>query len=570
MAVAKLEQMTEEQRFLVRQSMDHMDSHYDEGMGLLRNSEDEELAKHSTRGSSHYAVGLLLRDRTGDLEKACRVMERVLDMQFHCPGEIYDGTFRTSPQAEHPPVGNYPWQELGQGHAFFLAATLEKITNAFLEKAIGNGDSGILQDRNTEAVRATLEAACDAVLPPVWKSYDPNWREFIACSFAVALELAEARLPASLVARIDHAMKRAVEGSIARRLSDAIPMNTNIELMHLFICDYYGSRFGNAEWITHVDREASAFLEAFREFGTFAEFNTTTYYGVDVTVLGLIRRFGKTASVTAMGKEVERGLWRNIALYYNPNLENISGPFSRAYEMNMLGHSSMGVFIYLALGRGYEHLAAINCESGHDPMIALAGVDVPDDVLPALKKHSGNRFVEKEFRELCERDKPGENRNTCKASAWIEERLMIGAMSGSRNTNGQMHPATIHWATENGDRYYLRLLRRVPGQSWNSHLRGITFEASVNSKGLEIEVVLQTNYDVEVYFEITGPNVGASIISHSSWKLPGLRLAVISDTLSEPTIATGNGLTEIVYLHEAQLASNKEKMMKFKLAIQPD
>ena len=32
----------------------------------------------------------------------------------------------------------------------------------------------------------------------------------------------------------------------------------------------------------------------------------------------------------------------------------------------------------------------------------------------------------------------------------------MGAMSGSRNTNGQMHPATVHWQTETGDRYYLR------------------------------------------------------------------------------------------------------------------
>lgn len=569
MASAMLEQMSEEQLFLIRQSMEHMDRHYDESMGLLRNSKDGELTKHSTRGSSHYAVGLLLRGEPGDLERACRVMERVLDMQFVCPGEIYEGTFRTSPQAEHPPAGNYPWRELGQGHAYFLATTRDKISASFLDLAIGNPKTGIPTDADRSAIRETLEAAFDRVLPPVWKSYDPNWREFIACSFAVILELFEDVLPKALVARIDRAMRLAVEGSIARRLSDAIPMNTNIELMHMFICDYFGSRFGDAGWLAHTDREASAFLESFREFGSFAEFNTTTYYGVDLTVLGLIRQYGKTASTTAMGREVEQGLWRNIALFYNANLENMSGPFSRAYEMEMLGHSSVGVFVYLALGRGYEHLAGINCESGHDPIIALAGVDVPEDVLPVLKAHSGDRFVEKRFRELCERDKPGDNRNLCKATAWIESRRMIGAMSGSRNTNGQMHPATIHWMTEIGDNYYLRLLRRLPGESWNSHLRGIVFEAAASEEGLEIDVRLRTDGDVEVYFEITGPDVEASVIEESGWRLPGLELSVSADAPT-PTVVRGKGLAEIVYPHRAGQDGLSEGHMSFELKMLPD
>lgn len=563
---AMLEKMTEEQRFLVRQSMEHMDRYYDESMGLLRNSEDGELTRHSTRGSSHYAVGLLLRGAPGDFERACRVMERVLDMQFDCPDEIYHGTFRTSPQAGHPPAGNYPWRSLGQGHAYFLASTFEKISAAFLESAVGGARTGIPADADREAIREALEAAVDAVLPPVWKSYDPNWREFIACSFAVILELFEASLPEALVARIDRAMKLAVEGSIARRQSDAVPMNTNIELMHLFICDYYGSRYEDAAWLEHAGREAAAFVESFREFGSFAEFNTTTYYGVDLTVLGLIRQYGKSDSVTVMGREVEQGLWRNIALYYNANLENMSGPFSRAYEMEMLGHSSVGVFIYLALGRGYEHLAGINCESGHDPIIALAGVDVPEDVLPVLKSHPGDRYVEKRFRELCERDKPGHNRNLCTASAWIESSRMIGAMSGSRNTNGQMHPATIHWMTESGDKYYLRLLRRLPGESWNSHLRGIAFEASASKDGLGVDVELRTDRDIEVYFEITGPGVEASIISESGWQFPGLALDVEADA-PVPAVKVEKGLAEIVYVHRAGHGGLAPGQMRFKLAV---
>ena len=38
--------------------------------------------------------------------------------------------------------------------------------------------------------------------------------------------------------------------------------------------------------------------------------------------------------------------------------------------MEMREHSSIGVFLIFA-GEGYEHLTGMNCESGHDPMIAL-------------------------------------------------------------------------------------------------------------------------------------------------------------------------------------------------------
>lgn len=74
-----LDQLTAEQLFLVRQAMAEMDSHYDEEMHMLWNVEDGEGKRHSTRGSAHYAVGLLIRNGAGDLERACAVLNKVLE-----------------------------------------------------------------------------------------------------------------------------------------------------------------------------------------------------------------------------------------------------------------------------------------------------------------------------------------------------------------------------------------------------------------------------------------------------------------------------------------------------------
>ncbi|MGN7764378.1 hypothetical protein [Paenibacillus sp. 22594] len=566
MTEVMIERLSDQQRFLLVQSLEMMDPLYDGAMELLR--DEEEPDKHNTRSSGHYALALLMRNASGDAERAYGVLERVMDLQFDCPDEIYHGTFRTSPQAGLPPAGNYDWKKFAPGFAFFLSETVEKVGKKLTGQLAGQGNlaaSG-LEDK---AIRQALRNAVDEVLPPVWKSYDPNWREFIACTFAVILDEFEALMPTALVRRMDDSMRKAVGASIDRRFSDAIPMNSNILLMHIFITHYYGYRFADAAWMGHADREAADMLAAYGEFSSLAEFNTTTYYGVDLTVLGMWRVYGKTAVIRETGGKLEHGLWANIAQFYNPNLENLSGPFGRAYEMELVGHSSIGVFLYLALGKGYEYMTAVNCETSHDPLIALVGVDLPEELLPQFKMHAGDCRTERQFRELCERDKPGENRNLCTAAAWIESKRMIGAMSGSRNTNGQMHPATIHWMNADGEKCYLRLLRREKGKGWNSHLRGMVFEAAVQKDWLSVDVQLSTDLEIEVYFEISGPGLSPALteITPDIWALPNLSCKV-SATAPDPVIYWDQEakLLEIIYLYRPQ---DGDSHMNFTLQLDP-
>lgn len=556
-----LEQMTPEQVFLVKQAMEEMDRHYDEEKRMLRNAEGGRSERHSTRGSAHYAVGLLIRNGEGDLDRACAVLDQVLEQQFDAPDEIYHGTFKTSPQAAEPPSGGYPWKRFGPGFAYYLSSTLDRISGHLAEE-LGAGNEG------RKSVEEALGRAANRVIPPVWKSYDPNWREFIACAFAVILEHFELRLPRDLIRRMDEAMDKAVTGSIDRRLSDAIPMNTNIELMHLFVVHYYGNRYGNEAWIRHADLEAERFLEEFAEFGALAEFNSTTYYGVDLTVLGLIRKYARTDRFKAIGQKVEHGLWHTIALFYHPGLENMAGPYARAYEMEMTAHSSMGVFFYLAFGERLKHLAGVNCETGHDPMIALVGVDVPDPVKAKLLGEPVERLVTRRYRELCERDKPGENRNVCTATAWLGRTLMIGACSGSRNTNGQFHPATIHWRSGDGGRYSLRLIRREPEGGWKSHLRGYYVDAAAAPGKLTTAVTLETGKALDIYFEVCGPGVTAAGVTPSAWTFPGLSLRVEAKA-PEPIVRERDGGVEIIYPYRPA-SPEAASFMEFKLEVSPE
>ncbi|CAN7229102.1 hypothetical protein LJR153_000889 [Paenibacillus sp. LjRoot153] len=527
-------QLNEEQTFALRHYLTGCDARYDGDTRLLRNF----AHKYDTRASSHYAFGLLLRDQTGDVERASDLISSIIRLQLDAPEEIYHGTFRRTDKDLDPPNGNYPWQQMDKpGFAFFLEETLTRI-GAELEKMMGQGDGVQEQFRN----------AVDRVLPRVWASYDPNWREFIGCSFGAILALFEEKLSPELVAQIDEAMEKTVSASIARRLSDAIPMNTNIEVMHIFIVDFFGDRFGHGAWTQHAQKEILKFRSHFSEFDSFAEFNSTTYYAVDLTALGLWRAFGKSAAMHEVGNQVLQGLWENIALFYNPNLENLSGPYTRAYEMEMLHHSSLGAHLYLALGAGYEHMVENGDDEELDPLLIYVSGGAPSHVQPKLVKQSESRQVTKQFRELCERNKPGENTPLCTATAWITESYMMGGLSGSENTSGQLHPATVHWHGEDGEVYSVRLVRREVGGHWSKHMRGIRYNAKADQDGLQIDVHFTAEQPIELLFEFRGSGLDPAGLTPSLWKQPGIVLAVEAEA-PEPSIATREGYLELVYMY---------------------
>ncbi|MBY9079164.1 hypothetical protein KIH86_24390 [Paenibacillus sp. HN-1] len=528
-------EMTEQQLYLVSQAMKEMDAHFDrEGYMVCEEVKGEWC--HATRESAHYALGLLLRDEGKDAETAVKVIDRVLDMQLTADGEIYDGTFVQSPQRPRPPAGYTAWGVFPPGYGYANPDAMDEVYRRFAEYA------GLKEPELFELFRR----AADEVYPRVWRSFDPNWREFIACTFALILEHFEEKLPKEQVEEIDRAMQRTVSASLERFLSQSIPTNTNIELMHLFISHYYGHRYESLEWTVHAELGAMRLLQDYREFHSFAEFNSSTYYGVDLTVLGMWRRYSRTDSFKGIGQEMEHGLWEDIADFYEPNLENLCGPFARSYENEITEHSSIGVFLYLALGEDYRHLTGVNCETSHDPMIALVGTDVPEAVRMKLSASQGERSIFRRFKELCERDLPGHNRHVCAASAWITPALMIGGMSGSRNTNGQMHNATAHWLAGDGKRYTLRMVRRAVGETWNSHLRGMAFNAEASERRLDIAAEFHSETPVELVFEIGGEDVSGVEIAPGRWNLPGLTVSVEADA-PEPVLLHTGTKAEIVY-----------------------
>jgi hypothetical protein len=449
-------------------AMQGMDERWDEAMGLLWESQDAQRLPphHSIRGSLWYAFGLLMRQRPADTSRAVRVIEAVLTYQLDAPDRVFHGTFLRAPEEPYPPI---------------------------------------------EAV--------------IWRDYDPNWREFMTTALAlVLLEYAE-QLPGSLVEQIEGATKKAVAGARARGLSASY---TNIALMHAFMLCFAGSRFGEPAWLAEGEQMAREVYRLFKQHEAFAEYNSPTYYGVDLYALALWRSYPELSPLLAqLGTQLEALLWEDLAQFYHADLRNLAGPYDRSYGMDMRRYVAViGIWLRLVMDKTRAPLPDTDhpCDHGHDlgfvPLITFLGAQVP---LPALEHciaFRGERQIERVVAEAPRRV----------VTAWLGQDRMLGGELTSLTPpqSTQLYPATLHWRIDSEQIGWVRLLYLEP------------VDARATKNRLEIATTSQMT------FLICAPGARREQIERDNWCLP--QLAVRVETSAETLdVETHNGLFAVVY-----------------------
>ncbi|MBI5302670.1 MAG: hypothetical protein HY868_11075 [Chloroflexi bacterium] len=429
-------------------AMRWMESHWDEAAGLLGNPGDDDHATpyHSIRGSVWYAFGLLMRNSAGDVARAVRVMDTVLDYQFDAPGRVFHGTFFRAPEEPYPPA--------------------------------------------------------DAV---IWRDYDPNWREFIITALALVLFEYTEQLPETLTQKMDGAIRKAVAGALARGLSASY---TNIALMYAFMLCFAGKRFDEPAWFAEGERMAREVYRLFKQHDAFAEYNSPTYYGVDVYALALWRSYPALSPLLAqLGSEMEATLWRDIAQFYHADLRNLAGPYDRSYGMDLCRYISViGIWMRLATDKqlapfpNTDHPFDHEHDIGFVPLVAFLGANVPPDALEHFVAFRGERQVEHVLA-----DAP-----RCVATAWLGKDRIIGGEFTSRTApqSNQLHPATIHWRVDAEHVGWVRAF----------YLEPVDARASKNR--------LEMTTTSEIAFLVHAPGARIAQIARDTWDLPGLSLRV--------------------------------------------
>ena len=304
---------------------------------------------------------------------------------------------------------------------------------------------GLQYDRPGTVVHGTYRRFLEWPDPPaepvMWEDYDPNWRQFVGTTFAVILEDFSDQLSADLVAAIDASIGLACAGEADGRIP---PSYSNPALMRAWLDGWYGRRTGDDALVQRGLAFAEAIVTEFDRYDAFDEFNSPTYYGIDLYALRLWQRFSPDPYFATNGARLELAVWQSAGAFYNANLRNFCGPFTRSYHPDATRSVTMfSLWIWALLGRELAPLPALDAaivDHGHDLM---AG--------PLFDRLTRGSFTY----ELAEFVAFGETRAVAQelsrrrhASAWIGPQLMIGAESSGIDWGGwaQFMPATAHWS----------------------------------------------------------------------------------------------------------------------------
>ena len=528
--------LSPEAQILIEEAVQRLSSAYDAKTGLVRWGTE---SRPSVRDSMYTALGLMILGM--DLKQVCRICEAVLDLQLIAPEEIWHGCFRHHPQEPLPPSMPFDWKRLGLEGRYFADITWERLSARYDRLLACSPLSTAFRD---EAGRLLSQALHETV-PVVWDTYEPNLREFVGMVFAMLLEHFADRLPVPLVCRLEESGRQLMIGAIARAKSDFTPLNTNIRIMYIFLLDWFGCRLGEPSWQEESLVQARKLLVEYREFHAVAEFNSPTYYGVDLSTIGYWQRYGSREELRALGAELEEGLWRDAADFYNPDMRNFCGPYSRNYEMEMQLHTCFCDLMFLGLGAERFPWHPFSEESVCNPLLVLGQVHIPKDVIQRLTEKCGPRYLKRNFRELSERGDPACRQALCTAMAYITPTLMLGTLSGSENPSHQLHPLTVFW--QNGEEIgTIRLLRSLPDGRM-IHLHTVLFDGALEETRINMRVDNRTGQDVDVFFEIACQGLSEDQLLPDKWELPGLTVRLAANAPAPLVRRMDSRIVRVVY-----------------------
>jgi len=434
------------------------------------------------RESSWYALGLLLRDEPGDRARAIKTFSSILDQQYHTPGTKFDGTYRRSPN-EPTPGAN----------------------------------------------------------PVVWRDYDPNWRTFIGTTFVVAMTEYPEKLPEALKARMNKAIVYGLEGEMHE--GRLLPSYTNIALMYGYLWSYAARLGGRPDWTEPAMQWQREVYRLYKQHDAFNEYNSPTYAGTDFYALALWRDYGLTEETRRMGSEMEDGLWRATAAFYNANLRNISGPYDRAYGMDMQSYVSIdGLWLRMVLDRKLAPLNSFDPPVDHAadlwfiPLMVIVDARIPEDALETFRHFTGEHAVRRAI----------EGQRV--ATAWIGRTLIYGGEITGKSrlvdADSQFHPVTAQWLTPQGTIGWLNVTATPE------------IDADATKQGIEI-----STRPGDVSFRVAAPEIKAANLIADTWTVSGLNVHLTSDAKSFKAVA-GDGFVDVTYADASHISLRFEQTLQ--------
>lgn len=375
---------------------------------------------------------------------------------------------------------------------------------------------------------------------------DQNWREFIGCDLIVIFENHKDVLPADLLLDIKSSLIHAAKGASIR---DVQAEYTNISIMSSFLMNYVGTEFGIEKLKIAGLNKAREIYKLFHQYNTFSEYNSPTYDGVSLISLSLWRELAE-GELKMMGTVLEKSLWQEMAVHYNPILKNMTGPYIRSYGMDMRKYYSItGIVLAVALddedfaplpkGQAPKYLEISNIA----PLLHL-GIQVPENAFQHFIENSPHRFLD---RIITNQYFAGDSLK--RVTATIQSDWMMGGMWGNRRVWNQTYTGTIHWKNADGEIGWLL----VPGDGKTNVQVSNTTMGIYNGEAGNLKF-RDNNISIYVFSdELTDQNFSGDI-----WTLGNMKLHVKSNLERTYTLI----LDSSVLRRECAISENYPAVMK--------
>jgi hypothetical protein len=417
---------------------------------------------HLVPQSAWHAFGCLLRGAPGDRDRARCILETLLPLQYDEPGAVWHGTFARFSESPRPP---------------------------------------------REGAR-------------IWTDYDPNWRQFLGTAFLWTLRCFPDALPAELVSGLERAVRRAVTSEPPDRVHDSY---ANIALMKAWLEVEAGARLGEPAWVRSGEALAGRVAARFDVHGAFDEFNSPTYYGIDLFALALWARSEGSSLLASEGPRLAAALWRDLAGWYHAGLANVCGPYTRTYGMDLSRYVALlSLWLWRDLGAEHAPLPPLDRDAahGHDlhlgPLVATLASPIPDDARDAFVAFPGPHAVRRRIGDAPRRE----------ATGWLDADWMAGAEHCEADLSwwDQYVGASLHWRLPAGGTAWLAA--RAPGP----------VRASADRTGLVLAWDDAAPREATLRIE-AAPLAADAFARDGAWSLPGLSIAVEGTVLETKTEA---------------------------------
>jgi hypothetical protein len=283
--------------------------------------------------------------------------------------------------------------------------------------------------------------------------------------------------------------------------------------MYGALWDFAANHDNNAEWKQKSSAWIREVSRLYHLYNSFEEYNSPTYYGVDLFGLALLRSYGSTAEIRAAGNNIEAHLWNDIADFYQPNLRNIAGPYDRSYGMDMETYVAYtGAWMRSILPADKAPLPIPDANTDHlgdfwfAPHIVVLGANAPAAALAKMKAFSGEHMVKRQITD---------DRS---ATAWIGDKVILGGENTKLTKDApkgtQFHPATAQWRTPTGSIGWFYV--------WQSPKINVDVD----------HTTMTVTTDGTITIRLKADGTKPEDLTATKWTLPGLTVALEGDQQS--------------------------------------